>query len=353
MSPDARLMAAIGGAFNKTLSAAQLWNLTNTQRPTDMGELPIVGTTAALASNGHRTLLATGGDGVVVLWDVSNPAHVSFVGEFRIGRQGDTEPNINVALSPDGTVLAALATGDRVIWRWSVSNLQHVGALGRLEDAPYGLLSVGAKGLIVTDTVDGFITGTSSTTAIWDLRRSGSPQPLANLPQQVGESTVNATALDPSAPILATGGANGVVRLWDMSQPAQLRLLATMPGTTAPQNTVAFSADGRVLASEDANNNIHLLNISNPSYPRPIGSFAVPKSSSLIGVSLGIDSSGNQLVETVVGDSQGNGELSLWEINPSTLISRLCAGSGDPITVSQWNQYVPAQPYRSPCRTDG
>ena len=28
MSPDARLMAAIGGAFNKTLSAAQLWNLT-------------------------------------------------------------------------------------------------------------------------------------------------------------------------------------------------------------------------------------------------------------------------------------------------------------------------------------
>ena len=138
-----------------------------------------------------------------------------------------------------------------------------------------------------------------------------------------------------------------------MSQPGQLRLLATMPGTTAPQNTVAFSAGGRVLASEDANNNIHLWNISNPSNPRPIGSFAVPKSSSLIGVSLAIDSPGNQLVETVVGDSQGNGELSLWEINPSTLISRLCAGSGDPITVSQWNEYVPAQPYRSPCRTDG
>ena len=353
ISPDARTMAAIGGAFNKTLSAAQLWNLSDTQRPTEMGIVPIIGTTAALASDGHRTLLATGGDGVVVLWDISNLPHASFVGEYRIGRTGDTEPYIYVALSPDGTVLAALAAGDRVIWRWTVGNERHVVTLGRLDGAPYGLLSVGAKGQIVSDTADGFIIGIPSTTAIWDLRRSQSLQPLANLPQQMGGSTVTATALDPSAPILATGGANGVVRLWDMSRPGQFSLLATMPGTTAPQDTVAFSPDGRTLASEDDNYNIHLWNISDPSNPRPIGSFAVPQNSSLIGVSLGIDASGDQLVETVVGDPQGDGLLSLWEISASTLISRLCAASGDPITVSQWNQYVPGQPYRSPCQAGG
>ena len=124
---------------------------------------------------------------------------------------------------------------------------------------------------MVTDTLDGLPEGASSQTVVWDLRSSQTSQPLshpgsqssarlyqplAHLPQQVSQST--ATALDPAAPILATGDADGVVRLWSLSRPGQFSLLHTMTGTTAPQSALSFSPDGHTLASFDANNNVHL-----------------------------------------------------------------------------------------------
>lgn len=348
MSPDASLLAEAYAGEVSSQEAAELWDLSDTQRPDALWYLAAPGQNVAMASDGHRSLLAVGGSGVVVLWDVTNLARPARITQFTIGRKGDTEPDIDVAFSPGGTVLAALATGDGTIWRWSLGDLSHIVPLSSLTGAPYGLITVGTDGGVVSDTLDGLPEGSNSQTAIWDLRGARSSQPIAHLPQQVSDST--ATALDPAAPILATGDANGVVRLWSLSRQGQFSLLATMPGTTAPQATLVFSPDGSILASLDANNNVHLWNISNPNDPNTVGAFAVPQSSLLLGVSLPLNASGSRYAETVVGDPEGGGFVSLWEINANSLIGRLCAGTGDAITPAQWSQYLPGQPYRPPCQ---
>jgi WD40 repeat protein len=356
LSPDARVLAVADAADIASHLYAQLWDLSDAQRPAALWNLPAAGSTAALALDGHHLLLAVGGsgfsgDGLVSLWDVTDSAHPAWITNFPIGRAGDTEPDIDVAFSPDGTVLAALAPGDSVIWRWSLRDLSHILPLPRLTGAPYGLISVGLDGQVVTDTLDEEPEGSLSQTAIWDLRRSPGPRPLAHLPQLVSGAT--ATAVDPAAPILATGDANGAVQLWSLSRPGQLSLLTTLPGTTAPQNTLSFSPDGRTLASDDANSNIHLWNISDPQKPTVVGAFPAPQNSMLLGVSLPVSASGSQFAETVVGGPDDNGYISLWEINAGRLIGRLCAGTGDTITAAQWNQYVPGQPYRPPCQASG
>jgi WD40 repeat protein len=348
LSPDTGLLAVADAGEVSSQEAAELWNLSDTQRPDALWYLAAPGGTAAIASDGPRRLLAVGGGGVVVLWDITSLVHPARITQFTIGRKGDTEPDIDVAFSPGGTMLAALATGDGTIWRWSLGNLSHIVPLSRLTGAPYGLISVGTDGEVISDTLDGLPEGSSSQTAIWDLRSARGSQPIAHLPQLVGDST--ATAMDPTAPILATGDANGVVRLWGLSQAGQFSLLATMPGTTAPQSTLVFSPDGSILASLDANSNVHLWNVSDPRNPSTVGAFAVPRNSLLLGVSLPLNASGSRYAETVVGDPQDRGFVSLWEINANSLIGGLCAGTGDAITPAQWSQYLPGQPYRPPCQ---
>jgi hypothetical protein len=302
LSPDTSLLAVADAGEVSSREAAELWNLSDSQRPDALWYLAAPGGTVAMASDGPRRLLAVGGGGVVVLWDITNLAHPARITQFTIGRKGDTEPDIDVAFSPGGTMLAALATGDGTIWRWSLDNLSHIVPLSRLTGAPYGLISVGTDGEVVSDTLDGLPEGSSSQTAIWDLRSARGSQPIAHLPQPVGDST--ATAIDPAAPILATG---------------------------------------------DANSNVHLWNVSDPRNPSTVGAFAVPRNSLLLGVSLPLNASGSRYVETVAGDPQDRGFVSLWEINANSLIGGLCAGTGDAITPAQWSQYLPGQPYRPPC----
>ena len=57
------------------------------------------------------------------------------------------------------------------------------------------------------------------------------------------------TALVTDGETLASGGADGVVRLWKMNAPAtKTRLVATMKGHTGTVSSLAFLPDGRVLS---------------------------------------------------------------------------------------------------------
>ncbi len=352
VSPDARLLAEAGTTLSGGGLPTQLWDLSNTQLPVRLPGVPVPGTTSALAVHGHRLLLAVGGDGAVTVWDVTSSIRPFRLASFVIGRPGDTEPTINVAFSPGGTVLAALGVDDGIIRLWSLSDLGHIVPLRALSGAPLGggQISVGPGGHTVTDTMDNQDVGFPSRTEVWDERGTHPSQPAKVLGQSIGEPTV--TALDPVAPILATGDGNGVVRLWSTSQPGRPALLATMTGTTAPQNALAFSPDGRILGAGDANNAVHLWSVSDPRDPAVIGTFnaaAAAQQSALVGVSLPVAGSGGRLAVTLENDSAVN----IWDVSASSLMGRLCASTGDAITTSQWNQYMPGQPYRPPCQHSG
>ena len=153
-----------------------------------------------------------------------------------------------------------------------------------LPNAPQGPLSLGDGGRILTDNAGGAQFGEASHTLLWMLAGPQGPRQVTHLASVVGGAA--ASAVDPVAPILATGEANGVIRLWTVSPSGQPSPLATLSGTTAPPVTLAFSPDGHTLASADSDGNIHLWDISNAQAPITMGNFAMPPGgSNLISVS--------------------------------------------------------------------
>lgn len=50
---------------------------------------------------------------------------------------------------------------------------------------------------------------------------------------------------------------------------------------------------------------------------------------------------------------ENDSAVNIWDVSASSLMGRLCASTGDAITTSQWNQYMPGQPYRPPCQHSG
>jgi len=143
MDASGRLLAVTSG------QSVQLWNIATAPHTTVLAvlaDLPGLPSTTAFAFQGRRTLLATGGDGWVTLWDVTVPSRPSRLAQIHIGRPRDAEPEIVVAFSPDGRILAALGTGDGVIRLWSLRNPRGVVPLPDLAGAPAGSLSFGPGG---------------------------------------------------------------------------------------------------------------------------------------------------------------------------------------------------------------
>src|SRR5262249_24618646 len=72
---------------------------------------------------------------------------------------------------------------------------------------------------------------------------------------------VHGLAFSPSAPTLATCGADGTVRLWGLSG-ADPRARVIGPGPFGgPVRAVAFTPDGRYLATANANGTVYLLRV--------------------------------------------------------------------------------------------
>ncbi len=285
-----KAVLAIGCAAHGYL---RLWNTAQPSRVRALSPPLLVGPASAVvntvAFDKTGDLLAAGDTmGEATIWNVVDPAHPVKVGQFRVG---PANVWVNVALSPDGHVLAA---------------------------------------------------GTRTTTRLWDISDPARPRQIG-VPLRGPTQNLTSLAFSPTGTIVAGAGQDDDIYLWKAEGP-QAGQLATAPlaGHTDLVSDIAFSPDGRLIASSSDDDTVRLWNVAVPASATAFGGPLTGHTDYVVAVAF---SPRGHLLASLGNDQT----LYLWHLNINYAISRICAYTSGVLTPSVWRHDLPGVPYQPPC----
>ena len=254
-SPDGKYLAT-ADLFGRV----RLWNMATKQPPLTLeADKQVLG--AVAFSPDTQLLASTNGDGAIRLW---NPATGQPAGEsLHDNGMGDM---YGMAFSPTGQVLAS-ADLDGTVRLWNTSDGQIVrtlnvtnpaGGVASVAFSPNGRVLATMDNL--NDSQDAFIGDGDGSVRLWDPS-------TGQLIHTLNVRHMQAMAFSPDGRTLATIGENSSVQLWNL---ASGTLTGTLPATKnldSGVSQVAFSPNGKLLATADANGTIQLwdTSVSQPS----------------------------------------------------------------------------------------
>jgi WD40 repeat protein len=288
----------------------------------------------AFSPDGH-TLASASDDGSVRLWDVANPAKPRQVTAIH-STDGEM---VAVAYSPDGHWLA---TGEyQKVRLWDMTDRdtpKEIASIGGYPSVVWAVMFSPDNRTLATGIRAGDVPG-----RLWDIRDPRQPREL-DFP--LGRSDdIPMGAFSPDSRILATmsnlNSDDNTLRLVDVSDLGNPRTLVTLTNSSGPFYAMAFSRDGRTLATSSADKKVQLWNVVDPSHPVKLATFT-DHTNDVGQVLFGGD--GHTLVS--VG---GNFTVRLWDTNVDSVAARVCAMAYPRITASEWAAYFPGLDYQPPC----
>lgn len=267
-----------------------------------------------------KTLASGSEDNTIILWDVAT--------QQQIGSplKGHTKAIFSVSFSPNGKKLAS-GSQDKTIILWDVATHNM-----------FGSPLTGHKNEVwcVTFSPDGrmLASGSYQTIILWDVVTH---EPIGRL--EGHKHTVNSVAFSPDGRVLASGGGDFTVILWDV---ATLKpMFPPLRGHGETVHSVAFSPDGKTLASGSGqiappvDNLIILWDVATG---QAIGQPLRGHTSGVDSVAFSPD--GQELVSASFDDT-----IILWDMNIDSWQARACRIANRNLTLLEWQQYLPDEPY--------
>ena len=285
----------------------RLWQEDGAGMPSEVGR-PLSGhrswvTSVEFTADGN-TLLSGDGDGVVRVWDVTDPAHAIPKGPPLTGPDGAVY-QIAVRPEADGTSRWIATAGDDHAARlWNLDTGQSVTLAGH-QDA--------LRSIAFSPDGRTLVTGSDDATAIlWDTT---DPERAHQLGPPLGGygSTVHAVAFSPDGSLLATGSDDQTLRLWSIADRMAPALVGNpIEAHDAPIWSLAFSGDGSRLATASWDGTAKIWSLTDPARPALLGQPLTGSSGGLTTVAFA--GRGSRLVT-----GGQDGALRFWNLSTATI----------------------------------
>ncbi|RSM91824.1 hypothetical protein DMH04_02320 [Kibdelosporangium aridum] len=245
------------------------------------------------------------------------------------GPKGERGP---LAFNEDGTLLVAGSQSGRNVALWDLARPDE--PIATFGDHRRDVIAVAfskAGRLVATVGADGSV-------KLWNLADPRNPILLWHHNRNAGP--VPAVAFGKSDRLLVTGNEDTSVTLWDVPTG---EMLATLSGHFGTVYGVAFDPEGRLLATATTDTVARIWDVSDPRNPK---SWAAPLAGDADNIySVAFHPSGRTLASSSFGQS-----VRLWDTDIERAVSRICLMTPT-ISRAQWADHLSDYPYEPPCPT--
>ncbi|WP_409472413.1 caspase, EACC1-associated type [Streptomyces sp. HC307] len=300
-SPDGKSLVTIDDR------SARLIDVTEPTDPEELAEWPVHSAEVQgfTFSRDSRRLATAGEDGVVAVWDLTDPRaperRDSLIGHRSVSGKLDRGVDINaLGFGADDRTLVSVSTyGDESeVIHWSLGSAQKAHVVGKVDGGG------GSTRMALTPDGKTLAVSGATETSLWDVSERTRPKAKATLRDTY--SVINDIALNADGTLLASAHINGTVVLWDVSDRTRPRIAGRF--TTEKWNGIAlaFSPDAPLLAVHGED--LGLWNIADPARPTRTAHF--PEPHPYADVSFSPD--GSRLLTSPGDVSRG---VSLWDLS--------------------------------------